>query len=266
MEFIINKSPEPKSLKNCIRHVSKDLSKDPHVFHGTVLRDKGLKTFFLTVLLISIFSNAHTHASPHRNMLDQKFEKAQEIDESVESGPKEKADAWWSFINFLTMHVNIEKLKQSNIYEYRLFKFAEKRLKYWKAHGEAKELVVNDTKNEVQWVMGPDADMNWSEACAWVKNLSIDGGGWRMPTRSELRGLFSFAYFTERNIPDSFETTGWFIWSGDKKAPIYAFFINLKTGIIQSQTHDTSMDFRTFAVRNSKKRLDEHNTHGRCIY
>lgn len=249
----MEKLPEPKNLKNRIRFVSKDLSKNFNGFCGRVLGDRYIKAFIITILLFSLFSNAHIHASPYRNVLDQKFEKAQGIDENVESEPKEKADTWWTFINFLTMRVDVENITTNTIYEYKLFKFAEKRFEYWKAHSEIKEVALNDAKNGLQWVIGPDADIGWNEACVWVKNLSFDGGGWRMPTCRELLGLFSFGHLTERNIPDSYETTGWFIWSGEKKAPIYAFFIDLGTGIIESESRGTFRDFRAFAVRNSIK-------------
>ena len=47
--------------------------------------------------------------------------------------------------------------------------------------------IVLDTQTNLKWVAGPDRYTNWNAARSWVSSLTIDGGGWRMPTRSELR-------------------------------------------------------------------------------
>lgn len=49
---------------------------------------------------------------------------------------------------------------------------------------------VKDTKTSLEWIAGPDRDTTWSEARFWVQNLSVDGGGWRMPTMNELKTLY----------------------------------------------------------------------------
>jgi hypothetical protein len=49
--------------------------------------------------------------------------------------------------------------------------------------------VVKDTKTGLEWFAGPDKDTTWDEAKAWTESLSVDGGGWRMPTRDEVKGL-----------------------------------------------------------------------------
>ena len=42
--------------------------------------------------------------------------------------------------------------------------------------------IVTDTKTGLEWKVGPDKDTNWDQARAWVRNLKLDGGSWRMPT------------------------------------------------------------------------------------
>jgi hypothetical protein len=49
--------------------------------------------------------------------------------------------------------------------------------------------VVTDSLTGLEWVMGPDKEINYQEAMAWVKSCNIAGGGWRMPKVAELRGL-----------------------------------------------------------------------------
>jgi phage-related baseplate assembly protein len=45
-------------------------------------------------------------------------------------------------------------------------------------------------KADLQWYAGPDKDTVWNEAKRRVANLSLTGGGWRMPTRKELKTLY----------------------------------------------------------------------------
>ena len=49
--------------------------------------------------------------------------------------------------------------------------------------------IVYDKKSGLEWVAGPDKHMGGYAAQKWVKNLNLDGGGWRMPSESELKKL-----------------------------------------------------------------------------
>ncbi|MBF0488622.1 MAG: carboxypeptidase regulatory-like domain-containing protein [Nitrospirae bacterium] len=77
--------------------------------------------------------------------------------------------------------------------------------------------IVTSTATGLQCYLGPDMDTNWNKANTWVKSLSISGGGWRMPTRAELRGLYDAG--GRRN--------NW-VWSGELNGPYaaWAFFFN----------------------------------------
>jgi hypothetical protein len=72
------------------------------------------------------------------------------------------------------------------------------------AKRKAEQLII--TYNGLQWYVGPDKDTNWDEANAWVNSLSVGGGGWRMPTRAELNGLYHKG-MGSRNMPPEFKTT-----------------------------------------------------------
>lgn len=50
--------------------------------------------------------------------------------------------------------------------------------------------VITDTTTNLQWIVGPDRHTNYNDAVAWVRNCTVDGGGWRMPRRTELRALY----------------------------------------------------------------------------
>lgn len=52
------------------------------------------------------------------------------------------------------------------------------------------EGVVTDSRTRLEWVSASSENMNWYEANQYVQSLSLAGGGWRLPTRVELRGLY----------------------------------------------------------------------------
>lgn len=53
-----------------------------------------------------------------------------------------------------------------------------------------KEGIIYDSKLGLQWVPAPDREMNHHQAEEYVRTLSIAGGGWRLPTRAELKSLY----------------------------------------------------------------------------
>jgi len=50
--------------------------------------------------------------------------------------------------------------------------------------------IITDKQTGLQWFVGPEKGTSWEEAQSWVHSLSVGGGGWRMPTMSELRFLY----------------------------------------------------------------------------
>jgi len=76
--------------------------------------------------------------------------------------------------------------------------------------------VVCDENTGLEWYAGPDEKTRWHEAKSWVANLDVDEGGWQMPTIDELRSLYVDG-FGERNMTPLLETTGWGVWSGEKR-------------------------------------------------
>ena len=69
--------------------------------------------------------------------------------------------------------------------------------------------IATDSQTGFQWVAGPDEDMDWPAAKQWIANLELDGGGWRMPSVTELQILL------ELGQPDFIPYEGMAFWSGD---------------------------------------------------
>ena len=89
--------------------------------------------------------------------------------------------------------------------------------------------IVLDTKTNLEWVVGPARDMDWYEARDWVSNLSVSGGGWRMPTAEEVKTLclvdegIAYQYVGKWGTTELLQlkkvaprATGFSVWSGEK--------------------------------------------------
>ena len=108
--------------------------------------------------------------------------------------------------------------------------------------------VVRDTGTGLEWVVGPDRDTTWDEAKSWVERLSVDGGGWRMPTRKELRTLYRKGE-GKRNMTSLLETTGGFVWTDEIVGSNYAWGFCYEIGDTFWPLHTFSNTARGFAVR-----------------
>jgi TolB-like protein len=116
--------------------------------------------------------------------------------------------------------------------------------------------VVRDTKSGLEWYAGPDKDTSWDDTKGWVDNLRVDGGGWRMPTRAELKGLYQ-KRAGSRNMTALLETTGWWVWSGETGHPPdskrigsgYSWSLDFDYGSELLDYQENSKYKRGFAVR-----------------
>jgi TolB-like protein/class 3 adenylate cyclase len=107
--------------------------------------------------------------------------------------------------------------------------------------------IVYDKKTKLDWIAGPDTDTTWHEARSWIKNLSVDGGGWRLPIREEVKTLYKKGAGTN-NINPVFKTTGWWVWFTEKwRSYVWQFRDNY--GREWWPHTEPSKDSRVFAVR-----------------
>jgi len=120
--------------------------------------------------------------------------------------------------------------------------------------------IVKDTKTGLEWKAGPDEKTNWNEAKSWVQSLNLDGGGWRMPTTDELKGLYKKGAGS-RNMTPLLKTTSWFVWSGETKGPSFARFFHFGYGNRDWYPRGDSLIFRAFAVRSRDSRLELSTDH-----
>lgn len=113
--------------------------------------------------------------------------------------------------------------------------------------------IVSDSKTGLEWKVGPDKDTNWNQARAWVKNLKLDGGDWRMPTLDELKGLYKKGA-GRLNMTPLLKTTGWQVWSNKLKDSSFAWGFYFICGGKGWDGRTFPYDFRAFAVRSQRQR------------
>jgi len=112
--------------------------------------------------------------------------------------------------------------------------------------------IVSDSKTGLEWKVGPDKDTNWDQACSWVQKLKLDGGGWRMPTLDELKGLY-IEGGNRLNMSPLFKTTGWQVWSDKLKDSTFAWGFYFVSGGKGWDGRTFPYDFRAFAVRSPRR-------------
>ena len=111
--------------------------------------------------------------------------------------------------------------------------------------------MIKDAQTGLEWLLGPNLPTDYQQAVDFVKTCQVAGGGWRLPTRQELAGLYAQGQ-GPRKLNAAFYTTGSWVWAEAKdEASWWAF--SLQDG--SQAAHDQYAyigDHRVFAVRATK--------------
>ncbi len=107
--------------------------------------------------------------------------------------------------------------------------------------------MITDGQTRLEWVVGPDKDTNYAQAMQWVASCQVAGGGWRMPTRVELKTLYKQGV-GERNMDPAFKTTGWWVWAEPRDSSS-AWNFSFILGYEYCYFRDNSSNGRVFGVR-----------------
>ena len=121
---------------------------------------------------------------------------------------------------------------------------------------------IVDSRTGLEWFIGPDADITWTAAESWARNLDACGKQWALPTIGDLRSLFDkefvagTGYFTSRrywpaHIEPIFSAIGqgsW-VWANGElaggNAPAFNFNQGVAVRVSASHFYGT---IRAFAV------------------
>jgi len=202
----------------------------------------------------------------------KKYKLTQRIDKLTYVTPKQKLIAWNRFLRFLS-----KESTPNSKYEKDMRYYASMRMQYWESlesepeqyshehvkYSEAEEVgrdgrftaysngIIYDEKSGLEWFIGPDKNVTWGEARAWVNKLSAVGGGWHMPSRKELKTLFKKG--VERSITPLIKTTGWWVWAAEHDSSSSAWYFNFSRGYASWSSQLYSDGERVFAVRSRKE-------------
>ncbi len=110
--------------------------------------------------------------------------------------------------------------------------------------------IVYDEKTNLEWIVGPDKDTTWDETKAWVESLSVEGGGWRMPKRAELKTLYKKGVGS-RNMTPLLKNTEWWVWAGETEDSSSAWFFGF-SHMEGWSTRGPSDSVQGFAVRSRR--------------
>lgn len=108
--------------------------------------------------------------------------------------------------------------------------------------------IIYDAWTGLEWIVGPDKKTTLDEAMKWVDNLSVAGGGWRMPTSNELEGIYWKRKGTQNIIP-LFKTTGSWVWSTKRKGTSLEWPFSFQAGKVHWYGRLNPLNSRSFAVR-----------------
>ncbi|MDH4204302.1 MAG: DUF1566 domain-containing protein [Desulfobacteraceae bacterium] len=200
------------------------------------------------------------------------YQGALKMDEDLRYTPKQKEIYWESILS------SICKDNPYSVKDDEMRAYARSRLLYWmdkesassptppsgSPSAENVEIgrdstyiayangVVEDTMTGLEWIAGLDADTNWNDAQNWVQSLTVDGGGWRMPTRDELKTLYKKGA-GKSNMTPLLKISGFSVWSGEKKDSSTAWKVDFFGGRTSYRVIpidcDRCMLTRAFAVR-----------------
>ncbi len=116
-----------------------------------------------------------------------------------------------------------------------------------------KDGIIDDSEHGLQWVPAPNVAMNHYEAEKYVRSLRIAGGGWRLPTRAELRSLY--AQSKPGLVDPKFKVGGWLAWSSEVDSdPSFAWYFNFNSGGEYKYARDPACNeyFYVLAVRSRR--------------
>ena len=124
---------------------------------------------------------------------------------------------------------------------------------------------IVDSQTNLEWLVGPDTNLTWDAAEAWITSASACGGSWSMPSIGQLAGLYDsqrsagIGYYTRgahypAHIDPIFAAIGggsW-VWSREANAGGTARSFNFNQGLaVVYERSNTTLATRAFAVRNA---------------
>ncbi len=94
---------------------------------------------------------------------------------------------------------------------------------------KAENGVITDSATGLDWYVGKEN--TWHQAKAWVENLTVAGGGWRLPTVAELKAIYQPGA-SANNMDPLFQTTVAWAWSSELNQPWSVWGLAFYNGVV----------------------------------
>ncbi|GFK92932.1 hypothetical protein NNJEOMEG_00760 [Fundidesulfovibrio magnetotacticus] len=125
---------------------------------------------------------------------------------------------------------------------------------------------IVDSATGLEWFVGPDETLTWDRAAAWVRSLGACGGGWSMPSVSQLLALYESGktagtgfFLNGKRWPARMDPVfsgigeGSWVWSGEEASGSAARSVNFNQGKeVRYDKFNTQYTTRAFAVRRAR--------------
>jgi hypothetical protein len=111
--------------------------------------------------------------------------------------------------------------------------------------------VITDHATGLDWYVGPKPDNNWKEAKAWTENLTVAGGGWRLPDMMELKALYQKGA-SPIHMDPLFQLPGAWVWSGQLHDASFAWGFAFYSGLEGWHSVDYGYGRVVLAVRSRR--------------
>jgi hypothetical protein len=112
-----------------------------------------------------------------------------------------------------------------------------------------KDGIIEDSELGLQWVPATDRTMNHYDAEGYVQALSLAGGGWRLPTRAELKSLYD--KYKPGGVDRKFNVSGCWVWASELDGSSSAWYFYFGNG--RELSHECHYPyFRVLAVRSRR--------------
>ncbi|MFA5183624.1 MAG: DUF1566 domain-containing protein [Syntrophales bacterium] len=116
----------------------------------------------------------------------------------------------WYRLSMMALILVVWGVGQSSSLEAQVVDAKEQPIRFTKTDNG----VITDRVTGLEWYAGPNPDNTWREAKAWTESLTVDGGGWRMPTVAELKAIYQKGA-SANNMDPVFQAKGAWAWSGE---------------------------------------------------
>jgi len=116
---------------------------------------------------------------------------------------------------------------------------------------KAENGVITDSVTGLDWYIGPNPNNNWHQAKEWAENLTVGGGGWRLPTVAELKALYQ-KDAAPNNMDPVFQTPGVWAWSGELNNSWSAWGFAFYSGLVGWHSMNYGNGREVLAVRSHR--------------